>query len=291
MKSGLYKLVLAGIFCALFSIPVLADPAPVNPVSSLNKVVWVWLENTPHSQMILQKYVKSLSATYPNARFTNYLPNSAITQADAMMMIGGADFGIQDNSSTTIFSPTVIDLLESKNVSWKIYAEDYPGACYLGDGIASYKRYRVPFLSISHVQSDRYQCMKIVGFANLKDDVKYNTLPRFSVVIPNLANSGGTTDALTADNNLKTVLDPIVKMPNFLQTTTVIISTINSSNTAVGKKEMFTMVLGAGVQTGSVNVTTAYSHANVLRTIENGLDIGNLNQADAAADPMVGFWK
>jgi hypothetical protein len=292
MKSGLYKLILAGIFCALFSIPVLAEPVIPNPVSSLNNVVWVWLENTPESQMITQKYVKSLIAAYPNARFSNFLPNSPVTQADAMMMIGGSTFGVQDNSVTRVFSPTILDLLESKNISWKVYAEDYPGACFLGAGAGTYALYRVPFLSIERVQSDIYQCMNVVSFAKYQDDTQYNTLPRFSVLIPNLKTSGATTTPLDADNGLKVVLDPILKMPNFLRDTTIIISTVNNKNTATGTKEMFTMILGAGVATGtSATITTPYTHSNLLRTIENGLNLGNLNQADSTSDPMVGFWK
>jgi len=291
MKSGLYKLLLAGIFCILFRVPVLAETTQVNPVPSLNKVIWVWLENTPESQMILQKYTKSLMSTYANAHFTNYLPSSIVTQADVMMMIGGSDFGIQDNSISRVFSPTLIDLLDSKNISWKTYAEDYPGACYLSAGIGAYARYRLPFLSIAHVQSDPYQCMKIVGFNNFVDDVKYNSLPRVSFVIPNTTDSGATTNVTTADTALKTILTPVLASATFLQDTTVIISTTNNTSTVTGKKEMFTMVFGYGVQTGSLSVTTAYSHANLLRMIENGLNLGNLNQADASADPMVGFWK
>jgi hypothetical protein len=292
MKSGMIKAALVGIFCAVFTAHALAEPTLANPVAPMTNLIWVWLENTPESQMVLQKYVKSLIATYPTARFSHYLPSSTITQANAMMMIGGADFGVQDNSSTRIFSPTLIDLLDSKNISWKVYAEDYPGACYLGDGVSSYLRYRVPFLSISHVQADRYQCMKIVSFRVYADDVKYGTLPRVAVVIPNLVNSGAISNPFTADNALKDALDPIVTNPVTMQNTTILISTLNNSMIGVGKKEMFTMVLGAGVapQTTAA-IDTPYSHANVLRTIENGFGLGNLNNADASSDPMVGFWK
>ena len=270
----------------------LADPSPVRPVPPLNNIIWVWLENTPASQMILQPYTKSIISTYPNAKFTNFLPTSGVTQANAMMMIGGSDFGVHDNSVVHISSPTLIDLLESKSIAWKVYAEDYPGSCYLGAGVADYKRYRIPFLSISRISSDPYECMRVQGFRNLSDDIKYNTLPRFSVVIPNLSQSGGTGGVLAADNTLQAILDPIMTAPGFTSNTTIIISTLNNSNTSPGKKEMFTMFIGAGLPLGILStVSTPYSHANVLKTIEVGLGLGSLNQSDATAVPMVGFWK
>ena len=132
--------------------------------------------------------------------------------------------------------------------------------------------------------------MNIVSFANLDDDLKYGTLSQFSVVIPNLTTSGALSNALTADNTLRRILDPIVTNADLLQNTTIIISTTN--NTTPSKPEMFTMILGNGVRPGtSFTIKTPYSHPNVLRTIEEGLHLGNLNQADAKASPMVGFWK
>jgi hypothetical protein len=54
---------------------------------------------------------------------------------------------------------------------------------------------------------------------------------------------------------------------------------------------MFNMIFGAGVAEGLWTFQTPYTHANVLRTIEDGLGLGNLSQADAAAVPIQGFWK
>jgi acid phosphatase len=288
MKSALNRVMLSVLFLALFAVPALADPAPV---TAMNKVIWVWLEDATYTQMIEQKFVKSLISDYPTAKFSNYFPNSTITQADVMMMITGSNQGVPDNTSIKIFSRSLVDLLEAKSIPWKVYAEDFPGACYLGDGTATYKRYRVPFLSLSHVESDRYQCMNIVGLPNFTDDLQYGLVPQFSVIIPNLPNSGVGTSAATADATLKTILTPIIQIPTFTTDTTVIISSMNMITNADDPKGMFVMILGAGVQDGANTITTSYSHANLLGTIETGLGLGNLGQADATASPLVGFWN
>jgi len=263
-----------------------ADP---NPVPRLQKVLWVWLENTSYSQMINQKYTKSLFKKYPSARFSSYLAVSPVTQANAVAMISGTDFGIQDNDLTKILNPTIVDLLESKNIPWRVYAEEYPGSCYLNAGGAEYQRYRVPFLSVGRVQSDRYLCMKVVGFRNLQDDVQYGGLPDFAVVIPSLNGSGATSNAATADATLRKVLDPLVTNDAIMQETTVIVTTVNQADPK--NPSLFTFILGNGVASGIYTISTPYNHYNLLRTIEDGMGLGNLNQNDAKADPMVGFWK
>ncbi len=239
--------------------------------------------------MSTQSYASMISLLYPNVRFSNYMPSSSVTQANGMIMIGGSDFGVTDNSLTRVNATTLIDLLESKNIGWKVYAEDYPGSCYLNEGVSTYKRYRVPFLSLTSVQSNRYLCMNVVGFGYLNDDIKYNNLSQVSVIIPNIPSSGAITNVQTADKTLKRILDPILKNADLLDQTTVIISTIN--NSTAGQPEMFTQFIGKGVKQGSGVVKTNYSHANLLRTIEDGLRLGNLHQTDASAGPMVGFWK
>lgn len=265
-------------------------PAPTpNPVPGLNRVIWLWLENTSYDLLYNLRYTKSLWRNYPSVRFNSFLPLTNVTQSNVVSMISGTDGGVKDNNLTRIFNPTILDLLESKNIPWKVYAEDFPGSCYLGGGIGNYRRYRVPFLSIAQVQADRYQCMKIVNFSVLAEDIRNGSLPRFSFVIPNLLSSGGVGSELDADNTLKAILDPIVKNQDIMAETTIIISTTNLTNAA--HPSAFQMILGKGVSDYGLLNSNSYSHYHLLRTLEEGLGLGNLNQNDTKVDPMVGFWK
>ena len=132
--------------------------------------------------------------------------------------------------------------------------------------------------------------MKIVGFKNLDDDLKYDALPDFTVVVPSLKGSGATSNAATADATLRRILDSVVTNADFMQETTVFISTVNHID--VKKPEMFTLILGNGLPAnGAYVINTPYNHYHLLRTIEDGLNLGNLNQNDAKASPILGFWK
>lgn len=258
-------------------------------VIPFKKVVWVWLENTPYNTMINQRYIRNLWLNYRSVRFSNMKQVSPVTQANTVAMISGSDFGIHDNELIRVFTPTIVDLLESKSVTWKVYAEQYPGACYLNEGIGDYKRYRVPFLSVSQIQSDRYLCSKVLSFKFMEDDLKYGSLPQLSIVIPSLKGSGATTGINNATNTVQHVLDQIIYNSDLLAQTTVIITT--TTNTDEKNPELFTMILGNGVSDYAMSNNTEYNHYNVLRTIEEGFKLGHLNQNDTKAKPMTGFWS
>jgi len=261
----------------------------VNPVPSFKKVVWIWLENTPYDSMSIQKYIRYLWLNYPSVRFSNMKAVAPVTQANTVAMITGNDFSIRDNDLLRIFTPTIVNLLEDKRVSWRAYAEDYPGACFFGEGTTDYKRYRVPFLSVSQIQTDHYLCSKVVSFKFLEDDLKYNTLPQFSIVVPSLYGSGAIGGVGAALNTLSNVITPILNNPELLAQTTIIITT--TTNVNVADPELFSMILGNGVSGYSWTIDQEYNHYNILRTIEDGFHLGQLNQNDTKAEPVLGFWQ
>lgn len=265
-----------------------AQTTPVLQVPALEKVVWIWIENTPASTFGSQRYIRNLWQRVPSVRFTQYLPVSKVTQANAVAMITGTDHGVQDDQLVRIMGDNLVGLLQSKNIPWKVYAEDFPGACYQGAGVGNYRRYRVPFISLDQVQSNRFLCSNLVSFRNLTEDMRLSQLPRFSVMIPNLIRSGATGSFNDVEEFLRSVVDPIVETPEQLAETTIIISTV--SNQDAKRPEMFLMILGGKVAFPGQALTSPFNHYHLLRTIEDGLRLGHLNRNDAQATPMVGFW-
>jgi len=258
-------------------------------VPPLNKVVWIWLEGTPYLDGISGSYVRSLTRNLPSVRFSHFHSVSPTTQGNGIAMIAGTDLGVQDNDLTRIFAPTLVDILEAKGIPWKVYAEDFPGACYLSQGVGNYKRYRVPFLSVDKVQSDRYQCMKILNYSNLIDDLKNGFVPQFSVIIPNLKNSGALGDPTVSDQTLKTILSPFLKNEDLLSSTTFVIST--TSNEADQSKDVFGMIFGKRVKDYGKVISEPVNHYHILRTLEEGMSLGTLNQEDSKVEPLTGFWS
>ncbi|MBU6154479.1 MAG: alkaline phosphatase family protein [Bdellovibrionales bacterium] len=282
----IFRLAKAFLIVLLFSsVPVWGS----NPVPGLDRVVWIWLEGVSFSEGSSGAFLKSLIRNQPSVRFSGFQAVNPSTQGNAIAMIAGSDLGVKDNELTRFFAPTIVDLLESRGIPWKVYAEDFPGACYLSPGLGNYKRYRVPFLSLDRVQSDRYLCMNILNYSNYQDDLKNGTLARFSVVIPNLKSSGAFGDSLAVDAGLRTLLTPILRNEDLMNRTTFVISTMNPDEGRI--ESPFAMIFGQRIAEYGKVVKDTVNHYSVLRTLEDGLDLGSLNQEDSKAQPLTGFWK
>jgi hypothetical protein len=281
MKS----LTLIALFFSLFHF----QNASAGEVPRFKKLIWVWLENTSYNSMMNQKYIRNIWLNYPAVRFTKVKQVSPISQANVVAMISGNDFGIRDNELMRMFAPTVVNLMESKGITWKVYAEQYPGSCYLNEGIGDYKRYRVPFLSVSQIQSDRQLCSKIVNFRFLEEDTKYNAFPDVSIVIPSQRGSGATSNVATASATVQKVIEPILSNPEILSETTIILST--TTNNDVKNPELFSMIIGNGIKDYAMTNNSEINHYHLLRTLELGFDMGHLDQNDIKVEPITGIWK
>ena len=267
------------------------EAATPTKMHDLKNVVWIWLENTSYADLIAQNYVRNLFQNQNMVRFSAYSPVSLVTQANAVAMIAGTDLEIKDNDLTRIFTPTLIDLLEMKSIAWRVYAEDYPGACYVGAGNETYQRYRNPFISLARIQGDRFLCGKVVGFKNLDLDFKMGGIQRFSFVIPSLIGSGATNGVESAVETLSRVIDPLLDHPEVMAETTFIISTTNMLKGEMGDQvgePMYLSIFGNGVSDAQAGTTisTPYSHYHLLRAIEDGLALGHLNQNDSRVGPI-----
>src|SRR6185503_13744968 len=76
------------------------------------------------------------------------------SQPNYIAMIAGSSHGVDDDRRVTLDERHIGDLLEEHGLTWKVYAEDYPGHCFLGSSRGLYARKHVPFPSFKNVQTD-----------------------------------------------------------------------------------------------------------------------------------------
>ena len=67
--------------------------------------------------------------------------------------------------------------LEEKGYDWRVYAEGFPGNCFLGASRGKYARKHVPFLSFQNVQSNPARCAKVVEARQFDSDIAAGQLP------------------------------------------------------------------------------------------------------------------
>ena len=116
------------------------------------------------------------------------------------------------------------------------------------------------------VQKDPLRCGNIVEASALDGDIACGSLPEYSLYIPGLNNDGHDTGVAFADRWLERKMAPLLRNPNFM-TGTLVIVTFDESE-GYGANRVFTALVGDAVRPGSV-VTAALTHYSLLRLVED----------------------
>lgn len=214
---------------------------------------------------------------------------------------------------------SLADLLSDKGLTWKNYAENYPGdaqTCFTGTDAPFYVRRHVPFINFLRVQRD--QCANVVAAdPAFQADVQVDPtdrlgFPHFGFYSPNMCHSGhgdvpvgrrdcgfGEADRKAGRERaaawLKGFLDPLLDGDRYAEfrKRTLIIVTVDESEAhhdANGPtNHTYAVFIGPMVQAGCQS-SRPTNHYNVLRTIEENFALGTLGAEDARNGPITDVW-
>ena len=250
------------------------------------KVVWVVFENTNYRDVVNQPDFAWVAKQ--GAFLTNYTAETHPSQGNYIAMIAGSSMGVRDDMPQNLSGAHIGDLLEKANMDWRVYAEDYPGNCFLGDRHGLYVRKHVPFLSFTNVSTALQRCQKIKSAERFKDDLHSGNLADFNLYIPNLENSGHDTGLDYAGSYLKNQFGELFANPSNLKNVLFIVTFDEDEFTNVN--HIYTAILGTHVKAGT-QISQALGHPALLKMIEDEFGIGNLGRGDAQAAPIEGIWK
>lgn len=263
-----------------------AIPAPASD-RAFEKVFIIVLENTDYPQAMAQSYLKNLAGK--GANLTNFFAITHPSYPNYLALTAGSTFGITDDGQTDLDKTNIVDLLETKGISWKVYVEQYPdNPCYKGIISNGYVRKHTPMLSFVDVQNSPARCAKIVPSKQLAQDVAANNLPQYSLYIPDLDNDGHDTGVAYASKWLQGFLTPLQDNKNFSAGTAVVVTFDEGLNGSTN--QIYTIFVGEPVKPGTSN-NTRYTHYDLLRTIEDNFKLGNLGREDAKASFISGVWR
>lgn len=250
------------------------------------KVVWVVFENTNYSKAINQPDFKN----YANkgVLFTNMLAATHPSQGNYIEMIAGSTLGVKNDNNINLTGAHLGDLLENAGLTWKVYAENYPGNCFMGSSSGEYARKHVPFMSFTNVNTNSARCLNIEDETHFLNDYKNGSLPDYSMYIPNLQNDGHNTGVDYAGKFLTTKFGAILNNPSAMGDVIFII-TFDESGVSLSN-QIYTAIIGANITPGNQN-SQSVNHASFLRLIEDEFQIGNLGRDDSKAAAINGIWK
>lgn len=254
--------------------------------TQFQKVLIIVFENTDFSNALKQPYLNSL--TKEGALLTNYHGLTHPSQGNYIGLISGSLYGVTNDGPINIDYPHIGDLLEDKGYSWKAYAEGYPGNCFLGKTNGKYVRKHVPFLSFVNVQKDSNRCSRINNEKAFFQDFNNQSLPTYSLYIPNLDSDSHDTGASYADTWFKKNFDSIIHSASKPDDLLIVITFDESSGNR--DNQIYTILIGANVKKGSTS-SKFYNHYSLLRTIEDHLNLGTLHQNDLTASSIDDIWS
>jgi hypothetical protein len=297
-----------------------ASPAPLP--KHFDHVLIVVLENQDYASAMQNDLLKSLAQK--GAIFSNFGNLYHYSYPNYLAMIAGSDFGTHSPLWLSDNQRTFNDDSEHKTIgdliNWRNYAENYPRSAsdqkpFLDDRRGRYARKHVPFLSFREVQNKSFH--NIVGvdthaqnnafvtdIGNFIADPQKNPLPEYMFYSPNLDDDGHDPKS-NPQLGLKKAADWLrVFLTTWLHfddktwvpkdeqmKRTLVVITYDESEGENKPERIYTVFLGAMVK--PQEVTGAYNHYSVLRTIEDnfGLDPIHKESGDGTAAIITGIWK
>jgi phospholipase C len=204
-----------------------------------------------------------------------------------LSMVAGSTFGISSNTQVNLQQKSIADLLEAKGLSWKSYAENYPGNCYLGSTAddALYVRKHVPFLSFQSIQNDATRCNYVVPASTFQNDWNSRKLPNYSFYTPNMDNDGHDTSVSFSATWLQSFLDPLLEDSLGMNGTLIHVT----YDEGFGSNQIYNLFIGPAIKVNQI-IGTTYDHYSVLKTVENNFNIGSLGQKDSTAKVIEELW-
>jgi hypothetical protein len=258
-------------------------------------VVIVVMENQGVREALADDNIASLAKR--GAWFPNYRALAHPSLPNYLAMVGGSTFGVEaDHVSAPIKSPSIVDRLEKKGLTWKSYAEDYPGGCYLArfagearltpkaSPIALYAKQHVPLLQFASVQNDRARCARVVNAREFMRDARAGRLPNYSFYSPNMINDGHDTSLEAASAWLRNFVQSLEGTLAMHQRTLLVVVWDEGGEDDIRHNQVLAIFLGDVVSPGRYDARL--THYSLLRTIEDNFGLEPLADGDRNASPV-----
>lgn len=284
--SLLFMLVASG--CVTVSTPVpLKNDVPAFRPHAIQHVVVVVLENKDFEDALRQPFLARLAKE--GALLHNSYAIAHPSQPNYIAMISGSSAGVRGDGVVTLDRPHLGDTLTKRGVSWRSYAEGYPGGCSKVKAVGRYVRKHEPFLSFADVQrNEQGMCDHIVNGEEFLRDAGAGTLPQFSLFIPDLDDDAHDQPLEYADRWLSRTFGPLMT-DEFRRTTLLIVTFDEDDGHGKHPNHIYTAFWGAGILPDTVS-NDVYDHYDLLRTIEAIFHLDPLPTAGAAR-AVGGIWQ
>jgi phospholipase C len=278
MKNIFLTIILMGAFSASL--------AKANTGKYFDRAIFVIFENTNYADVMRQPFFKQLADRGTN--FTNFMALTHPSQGNYIALTSGSLNGVGGDGNYDLNIRNVVDLLEAKGLTWKVYAEGYPGHCFTGTSSGNYVRKHNPFISYVDIQKNPVRCANIVEASEFDLDMANGTLPNYIFYVPDMNNDAHETNVAYADKWYQQRFSPFLNNSQ-LMADTVLITTFDESGSIFSKNQIYTSIVGAKVK--HIVVSDTLNTNSLLSLIEQNWNLGDLGKQDATATPIPDIWQ
>jgi len=251
-----------------------------------SRVITVIFENTNYKDAMKSSYFKELANR--GANFTNLNAITHPSQGNYVALTSGDLNGVRGDGHYDLNVKNIVDLLEKKNVSWKVYAENFPGNCDTVKKTNGYVRKHNPFISYLNIQKNATRCKNIVNSNEFFKDVQNNSLPEYVFYVPNMDNDGHDTNVAYANKWYQKTFGAYLSDEHFLNDT-IVITTFDEAHSYFRRNQIYTSIVGSNINPGSYN--DRLNMYSILALIEDNWDLGSLTRNDRDATRVPNIWK
>ncbi len=278
------------------AIPMsIATPPPPPSTTLFGHAILVVEENHNYGDVVgssSMPYLNSLISQFGLA--TQYYANTHPSIGNYFMLTTGQTLTNDDSqtpSSFPVSGNNVVRELLAAGKTWKSYAEDLPSVGYIGGNSGNYYVRHNPLAYLTDVQNSATQQQNLVPFTQFAADLASGSLPNYSFIVPNACHDAHNCDLGTADNWLKTNLDPLIKNSAFQNDGLLIIAFDESADDDTdGGGRIAVVLISPRFSKVAFQSTILYQHETVLRLMLEGLGATTLPGSAATAPTAWDFF-
>lgn len=268
---------------ALFAV---STQAQVN-ATDFSKFFIIMFENHGYDQVLADSTWKNIVKSGMLIR--NYKGVAHPSQPNYVATIGAETLGCSSDSDFSTSKESVVDTMNARGVSWKTYQENYVpksgGNCNMASSISGkYYRKHNPFMSFSAITRNASACKLIVEATQLDQDIASGNLADFMYYTPNIDNDSHNQPLSFSGKYFEAWLNKY-QAPLAAQGT-VVFATFDEDDHKEGN-HVFAMFWGNGIQAGTQDDSTAYTHASIAKTLQDKWGLKSLGRADQHANSMM----
>lgn len=214
-------------------------------------------------------------------------PNYAATAAGDLFAMDNDDF-IQIPANVS----TVVDLLDTKGISWGEYQEHLPYAGFQGFNYSNqqthtndYVRKHNPLILYDNVAGNASRALQIKNFTSLWSDIQKNTLPQWAFITPNMTNDAHDTNISFASTWERNFVEKLENSTDFWNESLILLTFDETGDYPIHNK-VFSVLLGGAVPTELIGTSddTFYTHYSTLATVQANWGLPSLGRWDCGAN-------